>query len=508
MSRVGYAFLRAELALSVPPPRRVAEIRPVNRVEEIAGVLAIPARVAPATRLPLDHILFALKHEGTHLAILMSALRHVSADAMQAAVAATPSGQYVRVAGFLWEIANGQTLPGINTPATTPVCAVFDPERYVTTATGKRDARWRVNFNGLGSPRYCATVERTAAIAAGIGSEVLRRARQYAEGLDDVLRDRALAWAYLHETEQSYAIEREVPSQDRAKTFVALLHQAHERRPLSEDYLVALQQATVTNPYLRASAFRTDQNHLAGELRGAAGVTYVPPPPLACAELMHELMAFANNAPGEVDPIVAASVASFGFVFLHPFGDGNGRLSRFLFHHALCRSGELADGLILPVSVAMKKHERDYLAALQSFSKPMRELWDVRWIDEGLYEFNYQGDPDFTAYRYWDATPCVEFGFAMAEQALELELRQEAEFLMRFDAIVRRVNAEYDVAQSDLTHLVKCILDQGGRLSANRRDRFRHRVPDATLDAIARIAGEVLADGLESVPDDLGTPAP
>jgi Fic family protein len=41
-------------------------------------------------------------------------------------------------------------------------------------------------------------------------------------------------------------------------------------------------------------------------------------------ELMNELVSFANTAPREVDPIVAASVASFGFVFIHPFLDGNG----------------------------------------------------------------------------------------------------------------------------------------------------------------------------------------
>jgi Fic family protein len=42
--------------------------------------------------------------------------------------------------------------------------------------------------------------------------------------------------------------------------------------------------------------------------------------------------------------------------------DGNGRLSRFLFHHALCQSGKLEKGLLLPVSVAMKRNEEDYLA--------------------------------------------------------------------------------------------------------------------------------------------------
>src|SRR5437016_11915487 len=32
-------------------------------------------------------------------------------------------------------------------------------------------------------------------------------------------------------------------------------------------------------------------------------------------------------------PIVVAACVSFGFVFAHPFYDGNGRLHRFLIHH-------------------------------------------------------------------------------------------------------------------------------------------------------------------------------
>src|SRR5690606_11183524 len=124
-------------------------------------------------------------------------------------------------------------------------------------------------------------------------------------------------------------------------------------------------------PFDHAAAFRHQQNHLgASGIRGAAGISYVPPPPELCRELMESLMRFANEAPPQFDPLVAAGIISFGFVFLHPFMDGNGRLSRFLIHQALCRAGALENGLLLPVSVAMKREERLYLEALQGFSRP------------------------------------------------------------------------------------------------------------------------------------------
>lgn len=48
------------------------------------------------------------------------------------------------------------------------------------------------------------------------------------------------------------------------------------------------------------------------------------------------------------------------------------RLSRFLIHQTLCRYGALENGLLPPVSVAMKHEEQAYLEALKTFSQPTR----------------------------------------------------------------------------------------------------------------------------------------
>lgn len=37
------------------------------------------------------------------------------------------------------------------------------------------------------------------------------------------------------------------------------------------------------------------------------------------------------------DAVVAAAIIAFGFVFIHPFVDGNGRIHRYLIHHVLLR---------------------------------------------------------------------------------------------------------------------------------------------------------------------------
>jgi hypothetical protein len=500
LTALGYEHLRQTLGLTAFAPERPALLKPVTRIEPTDSHLAIPRHAAPPTDDPVAHLLFALKHEGTNLQILAQALPRIDPGGLLAELRESPTGSYIRTACYLWEKFSGQELTGL--PAIGgPTAELFDNTRYVT-GPPTRDPRWRVAFNGLGSLRYCATVERTAFLEQAMASDILGRTKAFITALGKGVMDRALSWAYLHETEDSFAIERETPSEDKARMFIALLHQAHDGRPLSEEYLVELQNSVLNSPYDKAVEFRQEQNWLRGPARGAAGITYLPPPPDLVPELMRELMAFANNAPRQLDPVVAAAVTSFGFVFVHPFMDGNGRLSRFLFHQALCRSGRLEKGLLLPVSVAMKRNEEEYLAVLQRYSRQARERWSVKWIDEGKYDFSFNGDPSI--YRYWDATHCVEFGYRMAEQALEVELRQETEFLARYDTILKAADERFDVRGSDLGTLIMSCLDNAGTVSKRRRKQFEGRVPEELFDFLETAARNTAAGGkhLDDESDD------
>ncbi len=185
-----------------------------------------------------------------------------------------PTGTYIRMAYYLWEQFTGKQLTDLPEIAG-PTVELFDPRRYVT-GPPRRDARWRVAFNGLGTNSYCPTVCRTDRIEAAIRSDILGRTKAFADALGKSMLDRALSWAYLHETEDSFAIERETPSEDKARKFVVLLHQSHDGRVLSENYLVELQNSVLTNPYDMAVGFRTEQNWLRGPVRGGRGDLCAP----------------------------------------------------------------------------------------------------------------------------------------------------------------------------------------------------------------------------------------
>jgi len=146
----------------------------------------------------------------------------------------------------------------------------------------------------------------------------------------------------------------------------------------------------------------------------------------------------------------------------------------------------------VPVAVATKHEEAAYLEALKSFSQPRRKFWSVTWLDGDEMAFEFIGHPSM--YRYWDATRCVEFTLQMARRALEVELREETEFLDRYDRVIKAVNQRYDVRGSDLSKLVTMCLDNEGKVSKHRRKQFQYSVAEEVFEFIEeetlRLIGE------------------
>ncbi len=68
-----------------------------------------------------------------------------------------------------------------------------------------------------------------------------------------------------------------------------------------------------------------------------AGSKYAPPAPDKVPGLMAEFVEWLNS--GALHPVELAAQAHKRFVFIHPFGDGNGRVARLLMNLCLLRQG-------------------------------------------------------------------------------------------------------------------------------------------------------------------------
>ena len=121
---------------------------------------------------------------------------------------------------------------------------------------------------------------------------------------------------------------------------------------------------------------------------------------------------------------------AFGFVFIHPFEDGNGRIHRFLIHHELARSEFAPPKLIFPVSAVMLRERVDYDRVLESYSKTILPFIEFTMDAQGSMTVENETS---NLYRYWDATKFAEYLYGSVAETIRRDLREELGFLAVFD---------------------------------------------------------------------------
>jgi Fic family protein len=108
--------------------------------------------------------------------------------------------------------------------------------------------------------------------------------------------------------------------------------------------------------------FRKNQVWIGGHRADEA--IFVPAPPNELANCWAELERFLNDVPEATDPLIKAALAHVQFETIHPFMDGNGRLSRLLIPLILVAANVLSEPLLY-LSVFFKKHRQVYYDRLQ-----------------------------------------------------------------------------------------------------------------------------------------------
>lgn len=96
------------------------------------------------------------------------------------------------------------------------------------------------------------------------------------------------------------------------------------------DHEIRQLHTLITRGESHAGRYKTGFNQI-------AGAKHVPPAPADAAEGMRELATWLENGSG--DPILDATLVHAWLAHLHPFEDGNGRMSRLLANLALAQGG-------------------------------------------------------------------------------------------------------------------------------------------------------------------------
>jgi Fic/DOC family len=472
---LGYAYLTDQFklpALPLPLVCRLSDAVPNRRIRDHGGqkVEEFGPTYAPDPTM-FGHLRFALRYEGLNLEVLSLLFERVGPEDIQAALNQQPTGAAPRRLAFLYEWLTGRELevPTGRLTGKTRFVPALDESLQFGLALGMspRNEKYRVIDNLPGTREFCPLVSRTPYLESMVQKNLKDRTRATLEKYDPRLVLRAANFLYLTETHSSFEVERVKPTATRAQRFADLLREAEASTPLSEERFVELQNAVV-DPRSMEASYRLEQNWLGIDFGHRKKVDYVPTRPEDVRSLMNGLVAMAERLrtrPGSIDAIVAASAISFGFVFVHPFMDGNGRLHRYLIHEELSSAGFTPKGLILPVSAVILANLDRYRETLESFSRPLRERTSY---DPDVLHVPATGN-DAVHVRYFNATDQASFLYFALERTIEHDLDEEISFLMGFDRARTALNLLADWPAHSLEVFIRVVRKNGGRLSANKR---------------------------------------
>jgi Fic family protein len=486
---VGYLALIERFGLTCLPLAHASFVRRQGGIhaESAAGrtVRTFPTAYTPDPATPAQ-LEFALKYDGVNLEVLRAVFERTDPGELTAWIRATPTGKYSRRLWFLYEWLTGRTLDVPESPTVAYVDALGDT---CFAAAGRPSQRHRVRDDMPGNRDFCPLVRRTPALAAFANKRLHERIRELVAPHDESLLQRVAQFLYLKETKSSFEIEREHPDRHRTLRFVELLRSTNTVRELSTGTLVELQRA-ILDPRYAKDRYRAQQNYVGQTLASyRERIHYISPRPQDVDALMGGWQhCSARLAGSTIDPVVQAAVIGFGFVYIHPFDDGNGRLHRYLIHHVLTRSGFNPPGMVLPVSAVMLGKQAAYDACLETFSSPLLSLLDYTLDTHGAMTVRTDS---IGHYRYFDATAAAEYLYATVEQTIDNDLRQEIEFLVRYDAAWRLLREIVDMPNRRLELFLKLCLSNQGRLSASKRSQFAELSDDevAQLETAIREAG-------------------
>jgi hypothetical protein len=433
-----------------------------------------------------DQLMFALRHEPIDLLLMKRAFDVMSADELKAAIESAPTGANTRRMWFFYETLTKRQLDLSDGRSVTAVDAL-DPKAYFT-GTPKLSKRHRVRDNLLGSGSYCPMIRRTDAIADYTSRGLDQKAADIIGRTGRHLIARAASFLMLADSRASFEIEGERPPRNRLERWGRAVQQAG-KNPLSIAELNRLHNVLIEdNRFIKAGlrddgVFLGEHDHNGDPLPDFIGAR-----PDDVGELLEGMLA-ANDRmrESELEPVLKAAATAFGFVYIHPYQDGNGRLHRCLIHHVLAESGFSPPGMVFPVSSVMLDRIDRYREVLEEHSRPLMPF--IEWVTTPEQNVEVTNDTA-DLYRYFDCTAEAEFLFACVAHTVDHDLPNEIDLLGRRDEAQRRIAEVVEMPDRLVQNLINMIRDNGGKLPKRRREKEFEALTDGEVSRIEGICVE------------------
>jgi len=456
----GYAALIKAFSLAVPLPKILSATGKRHTIIIDNNWRILTPRHAPEPSLG-GHLTFALKHEGVDLLVLKKLFEMIGDKPIEEIVKAKPTSRYARRLWFLyeWLLDTRLKLPDADMGSYVPVL----DEKLQFAGDTKNSQRHRIKNNLPGTRAFCPLIFRSERLVDFIAKDLPTRARELIAKLPRDVITRAAAFLLLKDSKSSYAIEGERAPQDRIQRWGRAIGEAG-KHPLDMEALLRLQSIVIGDARFVTLGLREEGGFIGAHDRALR--TPLPDHISARADdlksLTEGLIAFDHKVSDHLDPVIAATILAFGFIYIHPFVDGNGRIHRYLVHHMLAQRGFNPPGMVFPVSAVILDDIDAYREVLESYSAPLLPLIEWQATDDG--NVNVLNDTaDY--YRYFDATAHAEFLYRCVAKTVEVYLPEETAFLEHYDQFRAAVETIVDMPDRTSNLLFHFLAQNNGALS-------------------------------------------
>lgn len=487
----GYAAMIEGHGLSVPTPDYLCAIGARHKRYDKGRWRIFTPRHKPDESLR-GHLTFALKYEGIDLAVLKALFVSIEAEAIIDIVRSEPTGAYSRRIWFLYEWLCDEELDIKDATQGNFVALINDALQYPGVARDSK--RHRVRNNLSGTREFCPLIRRTEKLDRFIDMNLSQIAIDHIGKTHADLLSRAAAFLLLKDSKASYTIEGENPPHSRIERWGKIIGEAGQRK-LSIEELEYLQNVVIADNRFVMPGCRVEGGFVGDHDR----VTGMPMPVhiSARAQDLHSLLCglIETNKlleESDYDAVLMAALIAFGFVFIHPFEDGNGRIHRYLFHHVLAEKGLVSKGLIFPVSAVILGRIDDYRKTLEHYSKPRLDLIEWRPTDKNNVEVLNE---TINLYRYFDATRQAEFLFECVEETVNKTLPEEVSYLTKYDLLNDFIKNYIDMPDKLVDMLIRFLNQNKGKLSKRARDKEFNKLTEVEIETIERKYDDIFQSG-------------
>lgn len=411
------------------------------------------------------HLAFAMRHDDLDLLVLKRVLAALPPDLVRDFVASTPTGIAHRRLWFWYEHLLGRRLDLPDAPKVAAV-DLLDPAHYFVVP-GELSTRHKVRANQLGTPEFCPVIHRTSALEAYQGMGLAARAKATIGQVSHQLIMRAASFMLLADSKASFEIEKERPPRSKLERWGRAVLEAG-RRPMDLEELMRLHAILLADDRFVRIGLRREGVFLGEHDRFNEPVPeFIGARPDDLADLMDALFACNDRLKaGGLDPVLQAAALAFGFIYIHPLQDGNGRLHRCLIHQVLADRGFTPPGLVFPVSSVMADRIDAYRATLRDHSGALMPYIDWHPTPDGNVEVS---NDTADLYRYADLTDDAEFLYACVARTIDVDLPRELEYLRRHDQAMRAVMDRVALSDHQAQAFIRFVRQNGGKLPKGRR---------------------------------------